>query len=64
MNAVIEQPITIKTDKKESRWVAIDFKNKTLAEAPTPEEVIKLAGVITKDFMLFFVPEKGTTYIL
>ena len=50
--------------KKESRWVAIDFNNKIIAEGSQPDKVREEALKISENFMLAFVPIDGATYVL
>lgn len=55
MNVEIKDPKT--------RWAALDFDNKVIAEGKTPEEAIEKAELITKKYALMWIPEKGITYI-
>lgn len=47
-----------------SRWVALDFNDKPVAEGNNPDEVRKIAEKLTKDFILVFVPIQGASYVL
>jgi hypothetical protein len=64
MNNTAEKSLSFTIDNLSSRWVTVDLDNKKISEAPTPEEAIRLAKDITKDFILVFVPIDGATYIL
>lgn len=58
------KPVDVISEKSETRWIALDYNNKKIAESSTPEGAINLAEQITKEYSLVFVPEKGATYIL
>jgi len=49
---------------KASRWVAVDFDDKIIAEGSSPDEVRKEALKVTDKFMIAFVPITGATYVL
>ena len=56
--------LKIETKSDDSRWAALDFNNKLIAEGKTPEEAIEKAEKITDKYALMFIPEKNITYIL
>ena len=47
----------------DSRWVALDEKNKILSEGTEPLDVISNAQKITTDFCMMFIPVPGNIYV-
>lgn len=62
--ATIRPNTTPMPKNKASRWVAVDFDDKIIAEGINPDEVRKEALKVTDKFMIAFVPISGATYVL
>lgn len=58
--------IEIKPKSVRTRWVALSMDKKAviLAEGVKPEAVIKKADKTNKNYILQFIPDPNSTYIL
>lgn len=63
---IMTATLNINPKSPQTRWVALNIKDnsKIIAEGKTPQSVIKKADKTGKEYILSFVPKKGTTYIL
>ncbi len=57
--------IKVKPTNPDSRWVALDIKEKDriIAEGKEPADAINSANKTGKEYSLLFIPKKGDTYI-
>ncbi|UEG49735.1 DUF5678 domain-containing protein [Ferruginibacter lapsinanis] len=55
--------LTVRPKHADSRWVALDVNDKIISEGKNPKDVSFQAQKICSKFFLFFIPERGHTYV-
>jgi len=61
----ILDPIVITPKDPKTTWVAIDvLTSEIIAEGKSPTECASIADPMGKDYILSFIPDPDTTYIL
>lgn len=58
-----DMTMAVSTKSPDSRWVALDTRDKVISEGINPTDVISEAEKVSSNFSLMFVPAKGNTYI-